>query len=42
METGHDLLSSDGSTRQFVVEIENDGTAHIRFGYDFHGMYTNI
>jgi hypothetical protein len=32
-----DLLNSSADTREFVVEIENDGTAVIRFGNDVHG-----
>ncbi len=33
-----DLLSSDRFSREFVVEIENDGTAQIRFGDGILGM----
>lgn len=33
-----DLLSSDRFRREFVVEMENDGTAQIRFGDNKHGM----
>jgi hypothetical protein len=33
-----DLLSSDRFRREFVVEIEVDGTAQLRFGDDRHGM----
>jgi hypothetical protein len=33
-----DLLSSDRFRREFVVEMENDRTAQIRFGDDKHGM----
>lgn len=33
-----DLLSSDRFAREFVVEIDNDGIAHIRFGDGKHGM----
>ena len=32
-----DLLNSDADTTEFVVEVENDGTAHLRFGDDEHG-----
>lgn len=32
-----DLLNSDQNAKHFVVEIENDGTAFIRFGDDTHG-----
>jgi len=32
-----DLLSSDRFTREFVVEVENDRTAYLRFGDDIHG-----
>lgn len=33
----HDLLASDGSAREFVVELENDGRAWLRFGDDVNG-----
>jgi hypothetical protein len=33
----HDLLSSSASDRDFVVEIEHDGSATLRFGDDRHG-----
>ena len=32
-----DLLNSSDSAEEFVVEIDNDGTATIRFGDDIHG-----
>jgi hypothetical protein len=32
-----DLLNSTGSGEEFVAEIDNDGTAIIRFGDDIHG-----
>jgi predicted phage baseplate assembly protein len=32
-----DLLNSDGDKTEFVAEIENDGTAHVRFGDNEHG-----
>lgn len=34
----HDLLNSSGNAREFVAEMESDGTATIRFGDDEHGM----
>ncbi|MBX3238403.1 MAG: putative baseplate assembly protein [Chitinophagaceae bacterium] len=33
-----DLLGSAANAREFVVEIESDGVAHIRFGDDILGM----
>ena len=33
-----DLLSSDPDAFEFVVEIESDGTAFLRFGDDKHGL----
>jgi len=33
----HDLLASDSSATEFVVECEHDGSAYIRFGDDDHG-----
>lgn len=33
-EPRQDLLGSDAGAREFVVEIESDGTAYIRFGDD--------
>jgi hypothetical protein len=33
-----DLLSSDGSARVFVPEIEHDGSVYLRFGDDQYGM----
>jgi len=36
-----DLLASADSARHFVVEIENDGTALLRFGDDAHGERPN-
>ncbi len=33
-----DLLGSSGSTREFVVETEHDGSAHLRFGDAEHGL----
>jgi hypothetical protein len=32
-----DLLSAAGDSARFVVETEQDGTAHLRFGDDEHG-----
>jgi Baseplate J-like protein len=32
-----DLLNSSGDSEEFVTEIDNDGTAVIRFGDDVHG-----
>jgi hypothetical protein len=32
-----DLLTSDGAARDFVVEIQDDGRARLRFGDDQHG-----
>ena len=32
-----DLLASSAAAQEFVVEIEHDGTATIRFGDDYHG-----
>jgi hypothetical protein len=32
-----DLLSSDKFATEFVVELESDGIAYLRFGDDFHG-----
>lgn len=32
-----DLLKSSATSEEFVAEIENDGTARIRFGDDAHG-----
>jgi hypothetical protein len=32
-----DLLASDGAARDFVVEIQDDGRARLRFGDDIHG-----
>ena len=32
-----DLLNSDADTREFVVEVEHDGSARLRFGNDIHG-----
>jgi hypothetical protein len=34
----HDLLSSDANARDFVVEIEHDGSASLRFGDDRNGQ----
>ena len=36
-----DLLDSDPDQREFVVEIENDGAARLRFGDDVHGKRPN-
>jgi hypothetical protein len=36
-----DLLNSGPDKREFVVEIENDGKACIRFGDDIHGKRPN-
>lgn len=33
----HDLLASDSSAREFVVELENDGRVWLRFGDDVNG-----
>jgi hypothetical protein len=33
-----DLLNSSSNAKEFVVEIESDGIAHIRFGDDLQGM----
>ena len=33
-----DLLASDASAPEFVAEVENDGSAHLRFGDDENGM----
>src|SRR5262249_11621538 len=33
-----DLLGSDPSAREFVVETDSDGTAHLRFGDDRFGL----
>ncbi len=33
-----DLLNSAGDKTEFVVEVENDGTAYLRFGDNDHGM----
>ncbi|MBE7169304.1 MAG: putative baseplate assembly protein [Williamsia sp.] len=32
-----DLLNSASNKREFVVEVESDGTAYLRFGDDIHG-----
>ncbi len=32
-----DLLASDDAARDFVVEIQDDGRARLRFGDDTHG-----
>ena len=32
-----DLLNSDADAREFVVEVEHDGSARLRFGNDTHG-----
>ena len=36
-----DLLASAADAADFVVETENDGTALLRFGDDFHGQRPN-
>jgi hypothetical protein len=36
-----DLLASDGNATDFVVEVENDGRALLRFGDDEHGLRPN-
>jgi hypothetical protein len=36
-----DLLASDGDATDFVVEVENDGRALLRFGDDEHGLRPN-
>ncbi len=33
----HDLLASSRFDRHFVVEVDNDGRSHLRFGDGFHG-----
>ncbi len=33
-----DLLSSDKFAKEFVVEIDNDGTAYLRFGDGKNGQ----
>lgn len=33
-----DLIHTDRDKTEFVVEVESDGSAHIRFGDDEHGM----
>ena len=38
----HDLLASDQFAREFVVEMEEDGSERIRFGDDVTGMYPAI
>jgi Baseplate J-like protein len=37
-EAARDLLGSDGSTKAFVVETEDDGTARLRFGDGTNGQ----
>jgi hypothetical protein len=37
-EPARDLLASDASAREFVVEVEADGTARCRFGGDGYGL----
>jgi hypothetical protein len=37
----HDLLSSNATARDFVVEVEHDGSATIRFGDDRNGHRPN-
>ncbi len=36
-----DLLGSAGNVNDFVMEVENDGTALLRFGDDVHGKRPN-
>ncbi len=36
-----DLLASDELAKEFVVEMEEDGTAYLRFGDDRYGMRPN-
>jgi hypothetical protein len=36
-----DLLESDGDAAEFVVEVEDDGRARLRFGDDAHGKRPN-
>ena len=36
-EPRQDLLSSDANASSFVVEVEHDGSAHLRFGDDQYG-----
>jgi hypothetical protein len=40
-DTKRDLLNSGPDKKEFVVEIEDNGTAHIRFGDDQYGMRPN-
>jgi hypothetical protein len=35
---GRDLLSGGRFDRNFVVEVDNEGLSHLRFGDGFHGM----
>ena len=37
-----DLLGSDGDAAEFVVEVENDGAATLRFGDDVHGRRPEV
>ena len=37
-----DLLASDGDAAEFVVEVENDGAATLRFGDDVHGRRPEV
>ncbi len=37
-----DLLASDGDAAQFVVEVEHDGSATLRFGDDVHGRRPEV
>jgi Baseplate J-like protein len=37
-----DLLESDGDAPQFVVEVENDGSATLRFGDGVHGRRPDV
>jgi len=37
-EPRRDLLNSNRNSRHFVVEVEKDGTARLRFGDNKHGM----
>ncbi len=37
-----DLLASDGDAAEFVVEVEHDGAATLRFGDDVHGRRPEV
>jgi hypothetical protein len=40
-EPKSDLLGSDANATEFVVEVESDGSAQLRFGDDTHGKRPN-